>query len=324
MTDRGKIEGDAVDAAIGWHLRLPSATREEWQDFIAWLEADPAHAAAYDRLTLDDELLAPSLLETPAPVPQAANDAGPPARRWRPAVWVGPGIAAAGAVALVVGLPGSDATGGRTIETGPGQRKQVAFADGSRITLNGGTRLLLERGNPRFAALEAGEATFEIKHDATNPFIVKSGALTLHDLGTTFNVARLGRRLGVQVSEGAVLFEPQREALTIRPGVALSVDETGRKVVFSRVATSEVGGWRHGRLSFGAERLADVAAAISRATGTAVTVAPALADTPFTGSLRVHAARPAATIERIAALSGNRAVRDGDAWMIVPIDHASD
>ena len=101
-------------------------------------------------------------------------------------------------------------------------------------------------------------------------------------------------------------------------------DEAGRKVVFSRVATSEVGGWRHGRLSFGAERLADVAAAISRATGTAVTVAPALADTPFTGSLRVHAARPAATIERIAALSGNRAVRDGDAWMIVPIDHASD
>lgn len=315
---------DAIDAAIDWHLRLPSATHEEWQAFVAWLEADPDNAAAYDRLTLEDALIAPSLELAPAPR-IAVNDSAPVvARDWRRRGWiVGTGGAAvAAALAMAVALP-QNGRDGMVVETAPGARKLIAFADGSRITVNGGSRIDLERGNTRYAALEAGEATFDIRHDAARPFVVKSGALTLHDLGTSFNVVRTGRRLGLQVSEGAVLFEPERRALTVRPGVALDVDEATDRVEFSRVAPADVGSWRQGRLTFGADRLGDVAIALSRATGLKVAVAAGLADVPFTGSVTVDR-DGSATIRRLARLTGNRARPDGDGWMIVPEGYATD
>lgn len=335
MSEQGASNAaDPVDTAIGWHLRLSSATRDEWAAFVTWLEASPDHAAAYDRVTLDDALVAPMLDEAVAPARIAANDTANDTnahdaafaadrRPWfgrRLALWGGPAIAAVLTAAIL--LPGG-ANPSVEVRTAPGIRKLVAFADGSRITVNGDSRLRLERGNMRFAALEAGEATFEIRHDAARPFIVKSGALTLHDLGTTFNVVRDGHRLGLEVSEGAVLFEPERQALTVRPGIALDVDEAARRVEFSRVAPADVGAWRYGRLAFGADRLSDVAAAVGRATGLKVTVAPELADIPFTGSLTLDRDRPA-TIERLARLTGNRARRTGTEWKIVPVGHASD
>lgn len=329
MTDGTAEAGhDAIDAAIGWHLRLPSATREEWQAFVEWLEADADHAAAYNRLTLDDALLAPSLevpLSRPAfPPGTAVNDtAPPPVRGWRSRRWTaaaaGGAVAAALAAAVVLPAGGSGET---VVETAPGARKLIAFADGSRIAVNGGSRVRLEPGNTRFAALDAGEATFDIRHDATRPFIVQSGALTLHDLGTSFNVVRTGQRLGLQVSEGAVLFEPDARALTVRPGVALDVDETTGRVEFSRVAPADVGSWRQGRLTFGADPLSDVATALGRATGLKVTVAAGLADVPFTGSVTLDRDR-GATVQRLARLTGHRAQRNGDDWVIVPEGHAT-
>ena len=41
---------DIVDQAIGWHLRQAELSSAEWHDFVLWLEADAAHAAAYDRV----------------------------------------------------------------------------------------------------------------------------------------------------------------------------------------------------------------------------------------------------------------------------------
>lgn len=333
MTDEPTSDGtDPVDAAIAWHLRLPSATRDEWQEFVAWLEASPDHAAAYDRVALDDALIAPSLEvagpDAARPVaapPAAANDAVPGrfGTRWsarRVAGWAVPALAAVLAVAVV--LPRGGASG-YEVRTAPGARKLVTFADGSRIALNGASRLRLMPGNPRFAALEQGEATFEIRHDAARPFVVRSGALTLHDLGTVFNVVRDGRRLALKVSAGAVLFEPAGRALTVRPGQGLNVDEARRQVAYARVEPADVGAWRQGRLVFGGERLADAAGALARATGLTIAVAPELADTPFTGSLRLGD-DGAAAVERLARLSGHRAVRDGDGWTILSSGHAPD
>ena len=50
-----------VDQAIAWHLRLAHASDDNWMAFTAWLEADPAHAAAYDRIITDDIYAAPAL-----------------------------------------------------------------------------------------------------------------------------------------------------------------------------------------------------------------------------------------------------------------------
>lgn len=320
-TGRAQIGGDAVDQAIGWHLRLSDATRGDWLAFTDWLEASPENAAAYDRLTLDDALLSPMLDETAPPaLPVAANDRGPLIRQIGRIAAAGGAIAAALLVTVQIGSVGGSAS--YAVETGAGARKQIAFADGSRILLNSGTRVTLRAGDTRFAALDRGEATFLIRHDAAHPFTVRSGERTLQDLGTVFNVSRDGHRLGVQVSQGAVMFEPASQALTLRPGVSLAVDEQRHRVELSRIAAEDVGGWQVGRLSFGAVPLASVAAAVSRATGAQITVAPEIADTPFTGTITV-AGDAAASVRRLARLTGTVWRRNGVTWVIAsPGDEA--
>lgn len=321
MTGEVQNMGDSVDQAIDWHLRLATATREEWIAFTDWLEASPKHAEAYDRLVLNDALLSPVLEETPSRVlPAAANDHDVRARgTWR-FVAAGSAIAAAMTLAVVTSLGGGgDADARYAVETKAGERKQVAFADGTRILVNSGSRITLDRANPRFAALDAGEATFLIRHDLARPFTLRSGTLTLQDLGTVFNVARDGKRLGVQVSEGAVMFEPAREGLTLRPGVSLSVDETSRRIELSRVAVEDVGGWRAGRLSFGAAPLASVAASLGRATGAAITVSPELSATSFTGTITVSG-DAAVMVPRLARLTGVTWRRNGSGWILAARD----
>ncbi|WP_430991301.1 FecR domain-containing protein, partial [Escherichia coli] len=80
----------------------------------------------------------------------------PTRRLW---AWVGGGtaVAAAASIALMVAPIGSgSASAAYTIETKPGQRQDVALNDGTRIELNGASRVVLDRNNPRIATLEAG------------------------------------------------------------------------------------------------------------------------------------------------------------------------
>ncbi|HEX7849632.1 MAG TPA: FecR/PupR family sigma factor regulator, partial [Sphingomonas sp.] len=65
-------QSDIIDQAIGWHLRLADADEHGWADFIAWIEASPAHAAAYDSIAADDRLIGQARF--PAAVPEAGND----------------------------------------------------------------------------------------------------------------------------------------------------------------------------------------------------------------------------------------------------------
>ncbi|MET0362420.1 MAG: FecR/PupR family sigma factor regulator, partial [Sphingobium sp.] len=55
MTD---ATADAREAAIAWHVAMPSMDEAQWTAFTAWLEAEPAHAAAYDEVASADRALA--------------------------------------------------------------------------------------------------------------------------------------------------------------------------------------------------------------------------------------------------------------------------
>ena len=50
-------DGNPIDEAIDWHLRLAAASGSEWQAFSEWLEQDPKNRAAYDRIALADAAL---------------------------------------------------------------------------------------------------------------------------------------------------------------------------------------------------------------------------------------------------------------------------
>ena len=146
---------DAIETAIAWQLRLAEADADVWAQFVAWLEASPANAAAYDRIALADRLLAEARF--PAPVTLAENDNVPAPRgmRW----WIGGGaVAAAAAVALAVApsmLPRSQPY---QVATRDGERQTIALADGTRIELSGGSQVTLDRANPRVASLDGSVA----------------------------------------------------------------------------------------------------------------------------------------------------------------------
>ena len=179
--------------------------------------------------------------------------------------WTAAGVAAAAAlIAVVIPLATHGSAGVYDVATKAGERRTVALTDGTTIEMSGGTRLRLDRAAPRRAELRSGEATLHVAHDATNPFTVTSGTLSVRDMGTIFDLSRQGDRLSVAVSEGSVLFEPGREALTLRAGDGLVVNEATRAVVRSRVSPASVGGWRNGVLTFQNETLGSVFASVHR------------------------------------------------------------
>lgn len=297
------------EEAAAWVVRLRDASNADWEAFTAWLEADPAHGAAYDLVALADLELDDLPRAKPAPLLAPA-----PHRIGRRAFFGWGGAAVAAALVGVVTL-GPGGTGDTyAVATGVGEHRAIALADGSRIELNGSTRLTLDRDNPRFARVEQGEALFTVVHDEARPFQVEAGDARLHDLGTVFNVVHDGARIDVAVAEGAVRWRRGGEQVDLNPGMALSQRE-GEAALVTRGAAADVGGWRQGRLSYSGARYDAVAADLSRNLGTPVAIAPAAAPRRFSGTIVIDR-DDAATMERVGALLDVNARRSGDGWTL--------
>ena len=304
MTDRRK---DIEAEAIGWALRLRDADADEWAAFTDWLEADPRHSEAYEEAALAEQEW-DSVAPPERAVPQPRPAARPTTRRW----FLGSGIAAALAGVIVLGT--LQTQGSYAVETAAGERRTVELADGSRIDLNGSSRVLLDRGDPRVATLERGEALFTVVHDESDPFEVRSGDALLRDLGTVFNVLRDGETLDVAVAEGVVEYNPGRSAVTLRPGMALRRLGDARPQVEQRQAEA-ITGWRDGRLIYAETTIGAVAADLSRNVGVPVRASPDVARRPFTGVIRVDAG--AETIQRAAQLMGVNARPSNGGWTLM-------
>lgn len=312
-----------VDRAIDWQLRQADMDEQDWHAFVAWIEEDPAHARAFDAVALDMALLAEHPEIYPAE-PVAASVVVEPSRvvspRRRVWAWAGGGVAVAAAACLtLVLLPVGES--GKTslyaVETKPGQRQDIALNDGTRIELNGASRLLLDRNNTRVATLDSGEATFHVRHDAGAPFTVRSGAQVVQDVGTVFNVERDGKRLDVQVAEGSVLLQPKREAVALRAGSAATVHEDVGSIVLSKVDVTKVGAWRTGAIAFSGEPFGRVASAVRRIDGVTLSIESSLSQRPFSGMVRLTGTA-ARDVPHLAALVGADWHHDGERWFISP------
>ncbi|HEX7873734.1 MAG TPA: FecR domain-containing protein [Sphingobium sp.] len=310
MTDAGP---DIRDSAVAWHIAMPTMTEDRWHAFVEWLEADPAHASAYDAVTLADARL--------AQVPPAANvitlaDRRPIYAMSRKPMWIGGALAAslAALFAVTTQLRGPQDQS-YSVATPAGTTRTIAMGEGSAVTLNGGTRMAFDKANPRSASLTEGEALFSVHHDAKQPFEVALGRFRVVDLGTVFNIVRSKGRLSVAVSEGSVLFDPDGAHLTLQAGDAITVDETAN--IVTRAKAGNVGGWRNGEMEFSNAALGDVAEAIHRRTGAQIAVSALLSNTPFTGNVKItgDAARDA---RHLAQLIGADVRRDGEKWLLSP------
>lgn len=297
--------GAILDQAIAWHLRVPTMGEAQWGEFVAWLEASPANRAEYDRVS-DVDALVGLLPKQPALAPFVRPAARVAVRK----AW-----AFGAAAALVVALAGwgysSMQPELQVEQTDAGTVKQIAFAEGTKIDLNGETRLRFDQSNPREVRLDEGEALFTVHH-SNRPFVVEAGGYRIKDLGTVFNVEVSARQLEVQVREGRVLFDPDGVNLTVGPGERVSVDRSRNIVVKS--AAAPAGDWVKGELSFDNSSLLAVVSALHRRSGINIQLSDNLSNAPFTGNIRVSGDEEA-DAAHLASLIGASYRREGDGWV---------
>lgn len=278
MTLRGE---DIRAAAVDWAVRLADPGFAQWDDFLAWLEADPIHASAYETVLAAAEAADPVF----AAEPISAETAPLLAAASRPRIWrrqAAGGLLAAG----IVGAIGFGYVNLRpapfVVETGPGQHRTVV-TDAATIALNGDTKLILDRHDRHVATLDRGEALFDVTHDAAHPFSIHVGGGEVQDIGTRFDVTRDVRGTRVAVAEGMVVYNPQIEAVRLGPGQTLDARDGGGELRVARAATADIGSWRENRLSYTQAPLSVVAADLSRGLGVPIAAAPEAAGQRFTG-----------------------------------------
>jgi transmembrane sensor len=159
-------------------------------------------------------------------------------------------------------------------ETHVGEQRDVLLADGSRITLNTNTSVVVRYSKARrYIELQRGEALFSVRHDAQWPFDVAAGGTLTRALGTQFNVDLRQRTVTVSVLEGAVqvaaanslaagpagnsdaaIVDAQAGMSTIAPalgkGEAVEVRPQEHRVVAEKADLRRIDAWRTRRLEF--------------------------------------------------------------------------
>ncbi|KRD74592.1 FecR domain-containing protein [Lysobacter sp. Root983] len=199
--------------AAAWfaRLRADDVSESDRRDCRQWLNADPRHRAAYERIermwsTLGEHAPHPEVAlriraETPAPAaPASARKRGTRAAWWS-------GAAAALVALAVIGwrLQPAPPVPEQHYVTAIGESRTIALADGSRVSLDTDTRLQVRfSGEQRRISLVRGRAFFRVAKE-TRPFLVQTEDGSVKAVGTEFEVYRREGEIEVALIEGRVL-----------------------------------------------------------------------------------------------------------------------
>lgn len=153
--------------------------------------------------------------------------------------------------------------------TGVGQRMILTLEDGSQVTLNTASRLRIAyTDTERRLYLDAGQAWFEVAHDADKPFNVIAGDQQVTAHGTRFDVRLKPGAVQVLLVEGKVSVAPRdagprTASAMLSPNDMLTADARGVQV--RRVADiGAVEGWRDGVVIFDDTPLSEAVEEINR------------------------------------------------------------
>lgn len=266
MRTRPDIHEDLVLAeASAWLTRLQGSARTPAaeQAFKAWLAEDQAHARAFARVTHTWDII-------PGAASYGNRAINPKAPRRRGQQL----FAAAASIALLIMVAGVYVLRDPVYRTAIGEQKAITLDDGSRITLNTNTQLVVSYSKTeRHIRLERGEAMFEVAKNPKRPFIVAAGGEQVRALGTTFLVRNDADQLAVLLIEGRVEVsestsshsdESSKKAVTLAPGERLAMSAPGAKPVLDHPNVDEATAWRQGEVIFDNTTLADAATELNR------------------------------------------------------------
>jgi transmembrane sensor len=296
--------------AADWLVRLQAddVSEADALAFDAWLSAAPQNGAAYDAVLRTSR----EFDRAAAAVSEDLRDRRP-ARARMPRLYAAAGALAASLAVAALVIPALvPAPRAAVYATRTGEHRSVTLADGSRIDLNGATRLQVTlRRHERQVVLDQGQAVFDVAADARRPFLIAAGDRTVRVVGTQFDVRRRAGRVSVTVTRGTVEVSPagqgSGQAFRLHPGQRLDHQEGVALARVSAAAPDQALGWRSGRLVYRDQPLSDVVADLNAEFATPIRVAdPALAATPISGVLILD--DEAAVVRRLALLVSAQAV----------------
>lgn len=190
-----------------------------------------------------------------------------------------------------------------TASTGIGERRTITLADGSSLELAPLTKVRYRIDSTRRSIwIDEGEAYFDVRHDAANPFIVFAGNRRIVDVGTRFSVRTSNSDISVVVEEGEVevssIADKDAEVVTLRQGSMANARGAAQVIVSSNpVAVAHRLSWRDGMLAFDEARLDEVASEFNRYNRQQLVIA-----SPKTAAMRIGGRFRATNVDGFANL----------------------
>ena len=144
-----------------------------------------------------------------------------------------------------------------TVFTSNKEQKECTLPDGTTIRLNSGSKITYPskfKDTTRIVTLE-GEAYFAVTGNPKQPFIVKTGSLSVKVLGTKFNISAYpGNDKAVATLNSGSIQVDTREGegdsrYILIPNQQIIYNKTDRSVLVNTV-TEETVGWKDGLLIF--------------------------------------------------------------------------
>lgn len=183
-----------------------------------------------------------------------------------------------------------------TIEAPVGSQTITTLPDGSKVTLNAGSRVSYSQGfgiSDRDVEL-TGEGYFEVSHNGSLPFTVSTGNIRVNDVGTKFNVRDYpdDDEAEVVLTEGAVSLDNllhREPAVTMKPGDRAVLSKASGNLIISSGTTTQKSAWTQGLLVLDGKAIQDIARELEHAYGVKVTVGSnRLALCQFFGTFNTH------------------------------------
>jgi transmembrane sensor len=238
--------------AAAWRAHLTETGAETSLDFEAWLAMDPRNEAAWRQVQapwdfLGEQANAPEVLELRRAALREARDVS--RRRWFRSAFP-PGVVrraliAASVLAAFGVLFVWNLSRPTVYSTAAGERRLITLADGSQVCLDARSEVQVRyTEHARDLTLTAGQARFDVAHDAERPFRVTAGGQRVVATGTAFNVDLLGSHVMVTLIEGRVLVLPREAPASTKSTVAhsLASDPAAKRAVATESGRALPGG----------------------------------------------------------------------------------
>ncbi|MFC3652376.1 FecR family protein [Dyella humi] len=298
MTD--KQQDKIVRAAADWWVRLraPDADSDTVEQWLTWTSEDQRHLETFERMNALAERLG-KLDQISRKVLIHAFARPAQLRRHRFP------LAAAASIAAVA-LSGAVYFGwthfafgdtAQVYQSALAQNRDFILPDGTKVALGAASTLTMHYGRDRRSVeLRGGEAFFDVVHDNSRPFVVTAGDVSVHDIGTAFDVRRTGDRVTIAVTQGRVSIADLRATanrntmLEASAGQRVSFDPNAAGMTVGAIGAQQAAAWRDDRLEFIDEPLSVVIANLNRYAGKPMHIADAdLNALSYTGTIRTDA-----------------------------------